>query len=67
MKIYEVLVSYTAFETYHVKANNEDEALKQYNGSESRHFKTNDGSDDLVEVADEWKLADYTKKYGEFK
>jgi hypothetical protein len=70
MKIYEILTSYMSVEVHHVKANNEDEALKQFHNGESRHSKTYDDEyDDLVQAGEDgpWKLADYTEDYGEFK
>ena len=70
MKIYEILTSYMSVEVHHVKANNEDEALKQFHDGESRHIKTYDDEyDDLVQAGEDgpWKLADYTKQYGEFE
>jgi|TARA_B110000208_G_C11500452_1_gene333006 hypothetical protein len=71
MKVYEVLTSYMSVEVHHVKANNEEEALKQFHNGESRHSKTYDDEyDDLVQVSyDEgpWSLAEYTKEYGEFE
>ena len=71
MKVYEVLTSYMSVEVHHVKANNEEEALKQFRNGKSNRMKTYDGDyDDLIQVSYDggpWSLAEYTKEYGEFE
>ena len=73
MNVYEVLKSYSVVEVYHVKAKNEDEAVKLVGkqGS-SQYHKSYDSLDydDLVQVYDNegpWELADYIDQYGDFE
>tara|TARA_R110002074_G_scaffold359309_1_gene531843 strand:+ start:419 stop:631 length:213 start_codon:yes stop_codon:yes gene_type:complete len=69
MNVYEVLSSYTATEVWHVKAKNEEEALKKFKKGAGEFYKTFDGPNnhDLLEVADEWKLADFVDRHGELE
>lgn len=69
MKVYEVLKSYSTVEVHHVKAKDEDEAVKLVDKQGRLHKSYDDDYDDLVQVWHEegpWELADYIDEYGDF-